>query len=72
MNPKTLFHVGNYAFGWNGFMSATHAVDALRKVMVMNRGIGDIVPEILAIILCTIAYFILGVWAFQRRHLRVE
>ena len=72
MSPKTLFYVGDHAFGWNGFMSASHAFDALRKVMVMNKGIGDIVPEILAIILCTIAYFILGVWAFQRRHLRVD
>ena len=72
MNPKTLFHVGEYPVGWSGFMSATHAVEALRNVLVMSKGLNDILPEITAIVVCTILYFVLGVWAFQRRHLKVE
>lgn len=72
MNPKVIFTIGGYGVGWTGFMSATHAVDAMRKIMVMEQNLGDIVPEILALLICTLVYFVLGVWAFQRRHLSVE
>jgi lipopolysaccharide export LptBFGC system permease protein LptF len=53
-------------------MSPSHSIPALNKVMIMNMGFADIIPEIIALIVITIIYFIIGVWAFQRRHMKIE
>lgn len=72
MQGKALFFIAGYPITLQGFMSPTHAVSALRKVMIMKMGLGDILPEIIALLIITIIYFIIGVWAFQRRHMKVE
>ncbi|NIM16694.1 MAG: ABC transporter permease [Candidatus Aminicenantes bacterium] len=72
MKGKVLFTIAGYPFTLQGFMSPTHSVSALKKVMIMKMGFGDILPEIIALIIMTIIYFIIGVWAFQRRHMKVE
>ena len=72
MYPRTLFHIGDYALGWNAWMSPVHAIDALRKVLLLEQGIGDIVPELAAILILTLIYFAIGTWAFGRRHLRTD
>ena len=57
-------------FSLNDFLSPTWAVDALYKVLVQGQEIGDTRPEILALVVLTILYFILGSWTFRRRHMR--
>jgi len=32
----------------------------------------DVVPEIIAVVLLTIIYFLIGIWAFKARHMKVE
>ncbi|MCK4760836.1 MAG: ABC transporter permease [Candidatus Aminicenantes bacterium] len=72
MKGKVLFSIFGYPFTIQGVMSPTHAIDALSKVLIMNSGLKDILPEITALIIITIIYFVIGLWAFQRRHMRVE
>ena len=66
-----LFTIGDYTLSLNDFLSPTWAVDALNKVLVKGLEIANTLPEILAILLLTVLYFLIGVWAFRRRHMRV-
>lgn len=72
MRGKALFSIAGYPISIQGLMSPTHAVSALKKVMIMDMGFKDILPEILALIILTMIYFVIGVWGFRRRHLKVE
>lgn len=72
MKAKALFTIFGYPVTIQGLMSPSHSIPALKKVMIMNMGLTDIIPEIIALIVITIIYFIIGVWAFQRRHMKVE
>jgi len=67
-----LFTIAGYPVSIQGFMSPTHAVSALNKVMIMNMGITDILPEIIALIILTAFYFLIGWQAFSYRHMKVE
>jgi hypothetical protein len=53
-------------------MSPTHAISGVNKVLILNMGFKDILPEILALITITAVYFCIGAIAFRRRHMRVE
>jgi ABC-2 type transport system permease protein len=68
----TVFTVAGYKFTLQGLMSPTHAISALKKVMVLDMGFGDIIPELVTLILLTIIYFTIGVLVFRRRHMRVR
>jgi ABC-2 type transport system permease protein len=72
MEGKALFTIFGYPVTIQGFMSPSHSIPALKKVMIMNMGLADIIPEIIALIVITAIYFIIGVWAFQRRHMKIE
>ncbi|RPH25548.1 MAG: ABC transporter permease [Bacteroidales bacterium] len=65
-----IFTIGSFDFGANGLISSTHAVTAINKIMVMNLGVKDIIPEIISLILLSIFYFIIGGYLYQRKHLR--
>lgn len=68
---KALFHLFGYPVSAQGFMSPTHAIIALKKIMIMGMEFKDIVPEIIALVILTLIYFLIGVWAFGRRHMQV-
>lgn len=72
MSGGTLFSIGDYQFPLNGILSPSHAITALNKVLLMGQEPRQTLPEISALIIITIIYFILGVWAFNRRHMRAE
>ncbi|MCX6578738.1 MAG: ABC transporter permease [Candidatus Aminicenantes bacterium] len=72
MRGKELFSLAGYPVTVQGLMSPTHSIIALKKVLIMNMGIKDILPELSALILLTVIYFLVGVWAFSRRHMKVE
>jgi ABC-2 type transport system permease protein len=71
LEGKALFHIADYPISLQGLMSPTHAISALKKVLIMEMNMSDIIPEILSIIILTIFYFAIGVWAFRRRHMRI-
>ena len=72
MQGKSLFTIAGYPITIQGLMSPTHAVSALKKVMIMEMGVTDIVPEITALILLTLVYFAIGAVGFRKRHMRVD
>ena len=68
---KAIFSIFGYPISLQGLMSPTHAIQALKKIMIMNMELKDIIPEIIAILILTAIYFAIGLWAFSRRHMRV-
>lgn len=66
-----LFTVAGYPVTLQGLMSPTHAITALKKVLIMNMGLQDIIPEITALVILIILYFLIGVWGFKKRHMSV-
>lgn len=62
------FSIAAYPVNIQGLLSPTHAISALNKTLIMNMGIKSILPEIIAIIILTILYFIIGAIIFKKRH----
>jgi ABC-2 type transport system permease protein len=65
-----LFSIGGYEVMLNDILSPKWAVGALNKVLVRGMEVRDTLPDMVAITLLTVLYFILGTWAFRRRHMR--
>ena len=65
-----LFTIGGYQVMLNDILSPKWAVQAFHKVLVRGLEIRDTLPEMMAIIVLTVLYFILGTWAFRARHMR--
>ena len=70
MKGKALFTLFGYPVSLQGLMSPTHAIDALKKVLIMKMDLTDILPELIALAVITVIYFTVGVWAFNRRHMK--
>lgn len=45
-------------------------MNALNKIFTLGAGLGDVAFEMGALVLLSGLYFGLGVWLFQRMHLR--
>ncbi len=67
----TLFSIDDFEFKLNGILSATHSVNALNKVLLMGQSPVKTLPDISTLVILTILYFIIGVWAFNRRHMKL-
>ncbi|HEX3052483.1 MAG TPA: ABC transporter permease [Aggregatilineaceae bacterium] len=65
-----LFKIAGRTIGLLDLLPPTHAVTAINKVTALGAGFGDIIYELAALSVLSMAYFLLGVWLFQRRHLR--
>jgi ABC-2 type transport system permease protein len=72
MQGQPLFTLAGYPVSIQGLMSPTHATSALQKVLIYDMKIGDVVPEIVALLLLTLAYFLIGLVAFRHRHMRLK
>ncbi|MFC2137693.1 ABC transporter permease [Bacteroidota bacterium] len=72
INTTTLFKIGGYSLKANFMLSSTHAVSALKKVLIMQESFSSVLPEITMLLILTILYFFIGVWLFKRRHLKAE
>ncbi|MCF8369761.1 MAG: ABC transporter permease [Bacteroidales bacterium] len=72
LEGKALFHIAGYPISFQGLMSPTHAISALKKIMIMGMGIIDILPEIISIVILIFIYFGIGVYAFRIKHMKVE
>jgi ABC-2 type transport system permease protein len=71
MEGKELFNLAGYSFTIQGIMSPTHAVSAMKKVMIMEFGFNEILPELIWMSLLTILYFTVGIYLFNRRHMKL-
>lgn len=69
--PKVkLFEIGGTVIGLYDVLPTTHAVAALNKVFTLGAGLEQVVYEMGALILLSVVYFAVGVWLFQRMHLK--
>jgi ABC-2 type transport system permease protein len=71
LKSETLITIAGYPITLQGLMTPSHAVSALNKTLVMNMSLLSIVPEIIAIIILTLLYFVIGAAIFKRRHLKM-
>ncbi len=71
LEGKTLITIAGYSITAQGLMSPTHAITAAKKVLIMGAGLGDVLPELVALATLIIIYWALGAWLFYRRHMRV-
>ena len=69
IHSNGLFTIMGYPVSIQGLMSPTHAISALNKVMILEMGIKDVIPELIAILLLSVIYFMIGIFLFQKRHL---
>jgi hypothetical protein len=64
--------MGTLTIHLNDILSPTWAVDALNKVLVKGLEPRETRIEMLALMILTVLYFIIGVWAFRRRHMKAR
>jgi len=72
MKSDPLFTIAGYPFNLQGLMTPTHAISALNKTLVMDMGWGSIIPEISAILILSVLYFLIGGLLFRNRHLQLK
>jgi ABC-2 type transport system permease protein len=70
MEGGRLFKIGGYQVMLNDILSPKFAVEALHKVLISGRQVKETLPDMGALLLLTLLYFVIGVWLFRRRHMR--
>lgn len=71
--PKVvLFVIGGHEVGLYDLLPPTHAVSALNKILNIGSDLLSASFELTALTFLSLLYFGLGVWLFQRLHLRAE
>jgi ABC-2 type transport system permease protein len=71
LKSQAWFTLAGYPVNLQGLMTPTHAISALNKTLMMGMGFREIIPEILAILLLTLIYFVAGALLFRKRHLKL-
>jgi ABC-2 type transport system permease protein len=70
--PKVpLFTLADRTIGLYDILPPTHAVVAFNKIMNLGVRVEDVLFELGALLILSVAYFFIGVWIFRRRHMRV-
>lgn len=70
LKSEAIFSIAGYPITLQGLLTPTHAISALNKTLVMNMDFKSIVPEITAMIVLTVLYFMIGAIIFNKRHLK--
>jgi ABC-2 type transport system permease protein len=66
----TLFTISGQAVGLYDLLPPRHAVIALNKIFTLGAGLGDVTYELVMLTFLSVLYFAVGMWIFERRHLR--
>jgi ABC-2 type transport system permease protein len=64
-----LFALGARTINANDFLPTTHSIAAYDRIMNAGGGLGDVAFELAAIVLLAVVFFVIGTWAFTRRHM---
>jgi ABC-2 type transport system permease protein len=67
-----LFQVAGINISIYDILPPTHAVVALNKILTLGSGLGDVLYEIISLLVLSLVYYLIGIWFFQRRHLRLN
>jgi len=68
--PLTLFEIAGQPISVCDFLPPRHAVVALNKILTLGAGLDEVGYELVALVVLSLLYFAIGLWVFQRRHLR--
>lgn len=64
------FYIAGYPVNLQALLSPTHAISALNKIFIMNTPFSSVLPELVAISVLTVLYFVIGAFLFHKRHLQ--
>jgi ABC-2 type transport system permease protein len=67
-----LFTIGGYQVMLNDLLSPKFAIEALNKVLIRGLELKDAIPEMIALVVLTLLYFLTGTWAFMSRHMKAR
>ena len=67
-----LFQVAGINISLYDVLPPTHAVMALNKILTLGSGLSDVLYELVSLLILSLLYYLVGIWLFQRRHLRLE
>ncbi|MCD4801860.1 MAG: ABC transporter permease [Anaerolineales bacterium] len=67
-----LFQIGGLNISLYDLLPPTHAVMALNKILTLGAGLADVLYEISSLLVLSLVYYLIGIWIFQRRHLRMQ
>jgi ABC-2 type transport system permease protein len=70
--PLSLFSVAGRSVNANDILPTTHTIAALNKIMNFGSGLGGVKVEMGFILALTVAYSLIGIAAFNRRHLKAQ
>jgi ABC-type multidrug transport system permease subunit len=71
VNAPEWFRIGGYGVSVTGLMSPSHAVSALYDLLIMKKNLTDIWPQLVCLVVVSVVYFVIGLYFFKRRHMRV-
>jgi ABC-2 type transport system permease protein len=66
-----LFQIWGINVSLYDVLPPTHAVMALNKILTLGSELGEISYEIISLILLSLLYYLIGIWLFNRRQLRL-
>jgi ABC-2 type transport system permease protein len=72
VNSVPLFTLGERTISLFDFLPPTHAVVAMNKVFNLGVGVDGIIYELTALAVLSVLYFAVGVWMFNRTHLKAQ
>ena len=67
---STMFELAGHGVSLVDLLPPTHAVFALSKIMTLGAGFTDVLWELGWLTVLSVAFFAVGAWFFDRRHLR--
>ena len=66
-----LFQAAGINISLYDVLPPTHAVMALNKILTLGSGLSDVLYELVSLLILSLLYYLLGIWLFHRRHLRL-
>lgn len=66
-----LFQIAGLNVSLYDVLPPTHAVIALNKILTLGLGLADVMYEIISLLVLSLVYYLIGIWIFQHRHLRL-
>lgn len=66
-----LFQIAGLNVSLYDLLPPTHAVIALNKILTLGSGLDGVLYEIISLIILSLLYYLIGIWLFQRRQLRL-
>ncbi len=68
--PMEVFRLGGRVISLYDIFPTAHAAEAMRRVLIFGDGAGDVLFELIAMLVLSLAYLAFGVWLYGRLRLR--